>query len=355
MNNCRTFFKVSAMLTALTTCFPIAVKAQNELPVVTTFSILGDMVERIGGKAVAVTTLVGRNGDTHVYQPTPADAKAVRNASILFTNGLEFEGWLDRLAEAAEFTGELVVTTNGIETIVLQEHNDEHGEESHEDEEHHDAPGTEPNDNYDADEDKDHAGKEHGDVEHEDGHDEHEHGEFDPHSWQSLKNAIVYVDNITAALAKASPTNATTFYENRAVYVEDIESLDKQIRDMIAALPPSARTIVTSHDAFQYFGQDYDITFLAPQGLSTESEASARDVAQLIKQIRAQSISAVFVENVADPRLVQQIARETGSVVGGKLFPGALSNKDGPAGTYLELMHHNATTIASALSGAKQP
>ncbi len=364
MNKNRTFFKVSALLTALAACVPATVTAQDALPVVTTFSILGDMVKRIGGNAVSVTTLVGRNGDTHVYQPTPADAKAVRKASILFTNGLEFEGWLDRLAEAAEFNGELIVTTNGIETIALQEHGDEHEGKNHEDDAHEDDRHADSKDSHeqgavdngsDAHEDDEHKAEGHDDDEHEDGHDDHHHGEFDPHGWQSLKNASVYVDNITAALAKASPENATTFYQNRAAYMADIESLDTQIKDMISALPASARTIVTSHDAFQYFGRDYGITFLAPQGLSTESEASARDVAQLIRQIRADSISAVFVENVADPRLVQQIARETGSVVGGKLFPGALSNEGGPAGTYLDLMHHNAATIVTALTSAKKP
>lgn len=345
MNKRRAFIKVSAVLTVLAASIPVTVKAQDELPVVTTFSILGDMVERIGGNAVAVTTLVGRNGDTHVYQPTPADARAVREADILFTNGLEFEGWLDRLAEAAEFTGELVVTTNGINTISMQE--EEHAGEDH-DEEHHDD--EQPMDNHD----REHGNGNDSHADEEDGHDEHHHGEFDPHGWQSLQNAEVYVDNIAAALAKASPTHATTFYENRDVYIEEIESLDKTINDMISALPLSARTIVTSHDAFQYFGRDYGLNFLAPQGLSTESEASARDVAQLIKQIRAEKISAVFVENVSDPRLVKQIATETGSFVGGKLYPGALSNKDGPASTYLELMHYNATTIVTALSGAKQ-
>lgn len=330
----RTFIKASTVIAALAASAPYSVRAQQDIPVVATFSILGDMVERIGGSAVSVTTLVGRNGDAHVFQPTPADAKAVKRASVLFTNGLEFEGWLDRLAEAAEFNGELVVTTDGIETISLQEH----GDESHEDEKQHNDELAESKDDHDG----------------ETQNDDHHGGEFDPHGWQSLQNAIVYVDNITAALAKTSPSNASTFYENRAAYVKEIESLDKQISDMISTLPSNARTIVTSHDAFQYFGRDYGLTFLAPQGLSTESEASARDVAQLIEQIRAENISAVFVENVADPRLVQQIAIETGSIVGGKLFPGALSNEDGAAATYLDLMRHNATTIAVALSKAKQ-
>jgi len=329
----RTFIKAGTVMTVLAAAASLPLQAQEKLPVVATFSILGDMVERIGGSAVTVTTLVGRNGDTHVYQPTPADARAVKKASVLFTNGLEFEGWLERLAEAAEFNGELVVTTKGIQTISLEEHDDEEHDESK------DAHDGEAHD------------EDHEDKEHEDDH--HDHGEFDPHGWQSLQNAMVYVDNITAALAKVSPSNASAFYENRAAYVAEIESLDKQIKQMIAELPVNARTIVTSHDAFQYFGRDYGLTFLAPQGLSTESEASARDVAQLITQIRAEGIGAVFVENVADARLVEQIARETGSIVGGKLFPGALSNKDGPASTYLDLMRHNATTIVTALTAAK--
>ena len=187
-----------------------------------------------------------------------------------------------------------------------------------------------------------------------DGHGHHDHGEFDPHGWLSLQNAVVYVDNITAALAKTAPANAATFYQNRADYVAEIELLDTQIKAQFATLPESARTVITSHDAFQYFARDYGVTFLAPQGLSTESEASARDVAELIKQVRTEGISAVFVENVADPRLLQQIARETGSAIGGKLFPGALSDKDGPAATYLELMRHNATTITAALTEAKK-
>ena len=340
----RTLLKLAAAsaITGLTT----SIHALEPVPVVATFSILGDMVERVGGDAVNVTTLVGRNGDTHVYQPTPSDAKAVKRATLMFTNGLEFEGWLERLAEAAEFDGLTVVTTDGLEPIALEEHQDE----EHEDNEHAEADTEEHHD--EASEDK-HDKDEHSDDEHDDdGH--HEHGEFDPHGWLSLQNAVVYVDNITAALAKAAPVGATMFYQNRADYVAEIELLDLEIKMLIAALPENARTIVTSHDAFQYFGRDYGLKFLAPQGLSTESEASARDVAALIKQVRSEGISAVFVENVADPRLLQQIARETGSAIGGELFPGALSDKDGPAATYLELMRHNATTITQALTEAKR-
>ena len=351
--------------------FSSTTQAQEPIPVVATFSILGDMVQRVGGDAITLSTLVGRNGDTHVYQPTPADAKAVKRAQLLFTNGLEFEGWLDRLAEAAAFEGATVVTTDGLELIALEEHHDdEHSDEDGHDDEHEDGHDDEHDDGHDDkhgdahdDEHDDAHDDEHDDAhddehddehgDHEDGH--HDHGEFDPHGWLSLQNAVIYVDNITEALAKAAPASAAMFYQNRATYVAEIELLDSEIKEMIAALPKSDRTVVTSHDAFQYFARDYGLKFLAPQGLSTDSEASARDVAQMIEHIRAEEISAVFVENVSDPRLLQQIARETGSTIGGKLFPGALSNEDEPASTYLDLMRHNATTITSALSEASKP
>ncbi len=342
-----------------------SVSAQQKLPVVATFSILGDMVQRIGGDTVAVTTLVGRDGDAHVYQPTPADAKAVKQAALLITNGLDFEGWLDRLAQAAEFNGELVVTSNGIKTLSFDDHAQHEGHEGHEGHERHEGNGDGDTSHSNHADHKDH--KDHKDHRGHDDHvaekaphydhsaHEHHHGDLDPHGWQSLQNAVVYVDNITDALAKAAPADASVYYQNRAAYVAEIEALDQQIRAMVAALPDDARTIVTSHDAFQYFGRDYQLRFLAPQGLSTESEASARDVAQLIKLIRKENIYAVFVEGVADPRLVQQIASETGSVVGGKLYPGSLSDPGGPAGTYLDMMRHNAQTIVTALSGAKRP
>jgi len=286
-------------------------------------------VKRIGKEHVSVTTLVGPDGDTHVYQPTPADARAVSEAQVLIVNGLEFEGWLDRLIDASEFEGLRMVSTTGIDLIALEEeHHDEHDEHS-EEEEHH--------------EEDEHS-------EEEGHHDAHDHGEFDPHGWQSLTNAVVYVNNITAALAQADPENASDFYLNRAAYVTEIEGLDTAIRKTVADLPTERRTIVTSHDAFQYFGREYGLTFLAPQGLSTESEASAQDVARLIEQMREERVTAVFIENISDPRLLEQIAKESGAAIGGTLYPGALSGSDGPASTYLEMMNHNAATLQTALS-----
>ncbi len=300
MTTRRTLLKSAAAVIALSLAAPAAAQSSDPTRVVATFSILGDMVERIGGEHVAVTTLVGPDGDTHVYQPTPADARAVSEAKVLIVNGLEFEGWLDRLIDASDFNGMRVVATEGIEPIAFD--------------------------------------------------DAHDHGAYDPHAWQSLRLAVTYVDNITAALAQADPANAADFYQRRAAYVAEIEALDAEIREMVASLPPDRRTVVTSHDAFQYFGRDYGLTFLAPQGLSTESEASAKDVARLIEQMRDEGISAVFVENITDPRLLEQIASETGATIGGTLYPGALSGPGGPAPTYLDMMRHNATTLAQALS-----
>ena len=284
--------------------------ADAPIPVVATFSILGDMVARIGGDRVAVTTLVGANGDAHVYHPTPADARAVSQARILVFNGLAFEGWLDRLVEASGFGGVRVVATDGIQPIRLE-----------------DAA-----------------------AEKADGDGERGGGAFDPHAWQNLANAVIYVDNITAALAKADPANASTYYGNRGVYVAEIEALASDIRRAVERLPEHRRTIVTAHDAFGYFSEAYGLRFVAPSGVSTESAPSAADVAALIRQIRDEGIKAVFVESITDQRLLEQIADETGASIGGTLYSDALSGPDGPASTYLDMMRHNVGMLAKALS-----
>ena len=316
----RTLLKSAAALVALLLTNPVWAASDGPLKVVATFSILGDMVTRIGGAHVSVTTLVGPNGDTHVYQPVPADARAVSEANILLVNGLGFEGWLDRLVEASGFTGIRVVATAGIKPLALDQ------------DDHHEEKGAEKHDDHDGD------------------HDHHDHGAFDPHAWHSLANGVIYVDNITAALSKADPTNASFYYQNRAAYVAEMMALDDEVRRSVDALPKDARTIVTAHDAFGYFSQTYGLNFVAPQGISTESEASAADVAALIRQIRAEKIKAVFVETVSDSRLIEQISNETGAVIGGTLYSDALSGADGPASTYLKMMRHNMRTLTTALS-----
>ncbi len=390
----RNFLKAATAMLSMALAGPVAADSEKKIHVVTTFSILADMVEQIGGDHVSVTSLVGRNGDTHVYQPTPAAARMVSEAELLIVNGLEFEGWLDRLIDASEFAGSRIVATTGIDVIAFEDAHDEHGDDEHkyEDDHHaHDEHGHDEHKHEDdhhahnehghdehKHEDNHHAHDEHGHDEHkheddhhahdEHGHDEHKneddhqahdehghgehdhaHGEFDPHGWQSLGNAVTYVDNITAALAQFAPEHAATFYQNRAIYVEEIQALDAEIKAQIVKLPQNKRTVVTSHDAFQYFGRDYGLRFLAPQGLSTESEASAKNVARLIEHMREEGVTAVFFENITDRRLLEQIANETGASIGGTLYPGALSELDGPAPTYLDMMRHNAQTIVSAL------
>ncbi len=339
MTTRRTLLKSATAVLALSLAGPVAAQSTEPIPVVATFSILGDMVERIGGEHVAVTTLVGPDGDTHVYKPTPADARAVSRAKVLIVNGLEFEGWLDRLVDASGFGGTRVVATEGIEPIAYEDgDHDKHG---------HDEHGK---DGHGKDDHGHGHGKKHADDEHDDHHAGHDHGAFDPHAWQSLGNAAIYARNIAKALAAADPENAADYERNRANYVGEIKAVDTEIRKIMGGLPADRRTVVTSHDAFQYFGRDYGLTFLAPQGLSTESEASAKDVARLIERIRKDRIAAVFVENITDSRLLEQIANETGATIGGTLYPGALSGPGGPASTYLDMMRHNATTLAQALS-----
>jgi zinc/manganese transport system substrate-binding protein len=315
MTSLRSTLKSATALAAFTLSFPMASWAEEPIPVVATFSILGDMVERIGGEHIALTTLVGPDGDSHVYQPTPKAARSVAESDVLFLNGLDFEGWLERLAEAASFDGAMVVATNGVVPIAFDDHDDH---DDHDDEKH-----------------DDHAG--------------HDHGAFDPHAWQSLENAVIYANNIAAGLAQADPENAGDYYANRAAFVAEVEMLSADIEAMMKSLPADKRTVVTPHDAFGYFAATYDLTFVAPQGMSTESEVSAGDVAALITQIREESISAVFIESITDNRMMEQIANETGATIGGTLYSDALSAKSGPASTYLDMMRHNATTLFDAL------
>ncbi len=298
---------------------PTAALAQEKLPVVASFSILGDMAERVGGDRVEVTSLVGPDGDAHVFQLSPADARMVSDAELLFVNGLGFEGWIDRLVEASGFQGPVVVTTTGIDPMELdEEHGDEHAEEEHAEEEH--------------------------------AEDEHGHGDLDPHAWQSLANAKIYATNIATALTEVDPAGASIYEGNLEAYLAELEAVEKEVQDFVAGLAEDRRRIVTSHDAFGYYADAYGLEFLAPQAMSTEAEASARDVAALINQIRDENIAAVFLENVTDPRLLEQIVSETDAKIGGTLYSDALSGEGGPASTYLDMMRHNTRTIAAALS-----
>ena len=274
------------------------VQAADKLPVVATFSILADFARNVGGGRIVVTELVGPNGDTHVYQPSPADAQELGAARLILVNGLGLEGWIDRLIKASGAKAPVAVATKGIKPQQMNE--------------------------------------------------EGRIG-IDPHAWQSIANAKIYVANIRDALIAADPEGALDYRANAEKYLGELDALDKEVAAEIAAIPPARRQIITTHDAFGYFGTAYGFRFVAPEGISTETEASARDVAKIIRQIKAQKIPAVFLENVTDSRLVQTIAAESGAKIGGTLYSDALSVPDGPAGTYIEMMHNNIRELSAAL------
>ena len=336
----RRILFVQLMAIALLAMMLGPVRAESRLDVVATFSILGDMVQQVGGDRVKVTSLVGPDGDTHVYRPTPKAAKAIAQTKVLFVNGLEFEGWIERLVESSGFKGRMVTATVGIEALKMEEEghhddHDKHGKKDHHDD--HDKHGKK--DDHD---DHDKHGKK-------DGHEHHNHGEYDPHAWHSLANARIYVRNIVDGLAAADPQGAKAYRANAERYIKEIKSLESEMEKAMKSVSADGRKVVTPHDAFGYLGSTYGIKFLAPVGISTEAEASAGDVAKLIRQIKKEKISAIFVENITDRRLLDQIVRETGARIGGTLYSDALSKANGPAGTYLDLMRHNMRTLVKAL------
>jgi zinc/manganese transport system substrate-binding protein len=275
--------------------------AQDGVPVVATFSILGDFVKNVGGDRVEVTTLVGPNGDVHAYSPTPTDAAKLSLAKVVFVNGLGLEGWMTRLVTASATKVLIVVATDGV------------------------TPG--------------------------DMKDKNKTGRVvpDPHAWQSIANARIYVANIRDGLTKVNPAVASIYDTNTKSYLVKLDALEKEVKAAIAKIPADRRKIITNHAAFGYFGDAYGMEFIAPEGLSTDSEPSASDVAKIITQIRTQKIPAVFLENVTDPRLMQQIAEDSGGKIGGKLYSDALSGPNGPASTYIELMRNNVREFEKAL------
>ena len=274
-------------------------KAPDRPRAVATFSILGDLVSNVGGERVQLATMVGANGDVHVYAPTPGDVKTIAAADVVFVNGLGLEGWLDRLITAAATRAPIVVTSRGV------------------------APHSGP------------VG--------------HHRVASDPHAWQSVANAKIYVGNIRDGLSAIDPTGESIYRGKAAVYLAALDTLDDEIKAAIESIPAARRKIITTHSSFGYFADAYGIEFIAPEGLSTEAEPSPRDVARLIDQIRREKIPAVFIENVADPRLLQRIAVETGARIGGTLYSDALSPPDGPAATYIDLLRHNVREFTKGL------
>ncbi len=295
----------------------------DPIQVVTSFSILANMTEEIGGPLVSVTSLVGPDADAHVFNPSPADAKSLAQAQVVVINGLGFEGWIDRLVKSSGFKGKLVVASNGVKPLDFKEETKSHAPEP----KHSHAKHS-------------HAKK---------AQDKHDHGEVDPHAWQDLKNGKIYAENIRAALLAVLPAARDEINARAKYYIDQIEALDQESRMRLNAVPPKQRRVVSSHDAFGYFAQAYDVEFFAAQGWSTDREASAADMASLIREIRKDKVHAIFVENMSDPRLMQQIAEETGVRIGGKLYSDALSAPGTAADTYLKMFSSNVNTILQAL------
>jgi len=288
-------------LFAFSTAWPgRAEEPRAKLKVVATFSILGDLTRNVGGERIDLVTLVGPDGDGHVYSPAPADARRVADAKVVITNGLKFEGWIDRLVKSSGTKASVVQAATGVRPLA--------------------ASGG-----------------------------GHHHG-GDPHAWQNIANVKIYVSNIRDALIKADPDGRSTYEANAMEYIAKLDELEAEVKSAVAKIPPERRKIITSHDAFGYFENAYGIDFIAPQGVSTESEASAKDVAKIIQQVRREGIRAIFVENISDPRLVGQIGKEAGAKIGDKLYSDALSGPEGLAPTYIEMMRHNIKAISTALS-----
>jgi zinc/manganese transport system substrate-binding protein len=286
---------LGALAGALTTVIPLHAQEKIEKTnVVASFSVLGDFAKNVGGERIDVTTLVGPNSDVHVYTPAPADAKKIADAKLVIINGLGLEGWLPRLVQSSGGKAAVVTATNSIAPRQLG-------------------------------------------------------SDADPHAWQSVVNAKIYVVNIRDALIAADQAGAPAYRANADAYLTKLDVLDREVRDAVAQIPQARRKVISTHNAFGYFAAAYGIAFIAPQGVSTESEPSARDIAVIITQIKTEKIPAVFLENISDPRLMRRISAETGARIGGTLYSDSLTGENGEAPTYIDMVRHNIKALTSAL------
>lgn len=300
----------SALLALALSLGLASANAADKIPVLASFSILGDLVAAVGADRVAVSVLVGPDQDAHVFEPRPGDVKKLQQTRLLVTNGLGFEPWAKKLVRAAGYQGQVLEASQGVKALRMPT-------------------------------DKGHHAPQHGHG--------HDHDQADPHAWQDPNNAIIYVRNIAAALARIDPASASVYQANSAAYIGQLQALDAEASARFGAVAAAKRKVITAHDAFGYLGARYGIRFLAPQGVSTEAEPSAKQVAQLIRQIQRENIKAVFGENLGQPQLLAQLSRDAGVQVGATLYVDALSKPEGPAGTYLQLMRHNIDQLAAGM------
>lgn len=302
-----------AMSVITLTAFGASSAFAAPLKVVASFTVIADFAKNVGGDRVNITTIVGPDGDAHVYEPSPADAVAMAGADLVLVNGLHFEGFLQRLVDASATKASIVTLTKGVTPIDFKP-------------EFADADAAEGTG----------GGK----------------TVTDPHAFQSIANAKIYVKNIAEAFCAADSAGCVSYQTNAAAYTKKLDAVEGEVKAAIASIPEEKRVVITSHDAFGYFEHAYGLTFLAPQGVSTDSEPSAADVAKLVNQVKQDKAAAIFVENITNPRLIEQIASETGIKVGGTLYSDALSQPDGPAATYIDMMHNNIAQIKGAILGS---
>ena len=274
--------------------FPIFSK-DGQSKIVTSFTILEDLVLELGGDRVSVTNLVPRNSDAHIYSPKPSDAVAISNADLIIFNGLGFEGWIFRLIKDSDKEKNYLISSDGINSL-------------------------------------------------------NRFNEIDPHAWQSFKNIRIYIDNISGELINLMPEHEKYFALRRNNYLKKLFELEMNLSDQLSNIPIKKRIVITSHDAFNYLGREFNIEFLAPLGLSLDAEASAEDVAKIINQIKEKKVTALFMENINNPKLLKAISKESGVPVGGKLYSDALSEIGGPAGTYIDMMRHNVKSLIEAFN-----
>ena len=279
-----------------------SVAAEQALAVTTSFSILGDWVQIVGGNRVAVTTLVGADQDAHVFEPKPTDAKAIQKSQLLVLNGIGFEPWAQKLAKAANFKGTTLVASKGVQAMQTD----------------HGKGGS------------------------------HQHHESDPHAWQNPRNVVIYINNIASALSTLDPAGANTYQNNAQAYNKELEILDNWAQTQFANIAPEKRKVITSHDAFGYFAQRYSIRFMTAQGTSTAAEPSAKQIARLVQQIKREKIKTVFVENMSNPKLMEQLSKDAGATVGASLYADALSSEPQGA-SYLQMMRHNIKQMAASM------
>jgi zinc/manganese transport system substrate-binding protein len=302
--------RLLATMTLMSVIAPVM--ANEPLPVVASFSILADMVKQVGGPHVEVTSLVGPNSDAHVFDPTPADAKRLASAKLVVVNGLGFEGWMGRLIKSSGYKGPVLTASKGVKTIPMAESDHGHGHK-------------------------------------------HSHAAPDPHAWQNLLNARQYVENIRVALSAAMPAHSADFQSRATDYLKQIDALEKSTKARIAAVPMERRRVITSHDAFGYFARAYKVNFYPLQGLSTASEPSAADVARIVNEIKKNKVTAIFTENISDPRVLERVAKDTGAKIGGTLYADALSVPGTQADTYLKMFELNVSTIVAGISAPTKP